>query len=200
MDRGYWILLDLNKGRLGEQTSTLGSLFLTKLKNALFSRKRRSLFTLYCDEIQNLVTYDSGLDTLLSEARKFGISVCSANQFLDQYPAPMRSAILSVASHIFFQLSTGDADKITSGLDGGKSFSEVLKNLPQRHMVIKSGHHRPIRAVVPRIEVSRIDSTELYNRCRARWAKRRTDIEREIQSRAQIDVQRNNREALHGWE
>ena len=200
MDRGYWILLDLNKGRLGEQTSTLGSLFLTKLKNALFSRQRRSLFTLYCDEIQNLVTYDSGLDTLLSEARKFGISVSSANQFLDQYPAPMRSAILSVASHIFFQLSTADADKIASGLDGGKSMAEVLKNLPQRHMVIKSGHHRPIRAVVPRMEVSRTDSTDLYNRCRARWARRRTDIEREIQSRTQIDPQRNNREALHGWE
>jgi len=70
MDRGRWVILDLDKGRLGEQASTLGSLLLTKLKNALFARRRRQLFTLYCDEIQNLVAYDAGLDTLLSEARK----------------------------------------------------------------------------------------------------------------------------------
>ena len=81
MDRGRWVILNLDKGRLGEQASTLGSLLLTKLKNALFSRRRRQTFTLYCDEIQNLVAYDAGLDTLLSEARKFGISVVTANQF-----------------------------------------------------------------------------------------------------------------------
>src|ERR1019366_6752215 len=89
----------LDKGRLGEQASTLGSLLLTKLKNALFARKRRQLFTLYCDEIQNLVAYDSGLDTLLSEARKFGICIVSANQFLEQYPAQMRAAIMAVGTH-----------------------------------------------------------------------------------------------------
>jgi energy-coupling factor transporter ATP-binding protein EcfA2 len=200
MDRGHWILLNLDKGRLGEQASTLGSLFLTKVKNALFTRQRRSLFTLYCDEIQNLVTFDSGLDTLLSEARKFGISISTANQFLDQYPAAMRSAILSVGTHIFFQLSSADADKVASGLDGGKSMADVLKNLPQRHMVIKSGHHRPLRAVVPAIDKPRIDYADLRNRCRARWAKRRTDIEREIQGRTRIDPQRHNREVLHGWE
>lgn len=200
IDRGYWVLLNLDKGRLGEQTATLGSLFLTKLKNALFSRQRRGLFTLYCDEIQNLVTFDSGLDTLLSEARKFGISISTANQFLDQYPAAMRSAILSVATHIFFQLSSADADKIASGLDGGKSMAEVLKNLPQKHMVIKSGHQRPARAVVPAIKNPRGDSTDLKNRCRARWAKKRIDIEREIHDRTRIDPQQNNREALHGWE
>ena len=70
MDRGRWVILNLDKGRLGEQAATLGSLLLTKLKNALFARRRRQLFTLYCDEIQNLVAYDAGLDTLLSEARK----------------------------------------------------------------------------------------------------------------------------------
>jgi hypothetical protein len=199
IDQGHWIILNLAKGTLGEQAATLGSLFLTQLKNALFSRRRRSIFSLFCDEIQNLVTFDSGLDTLLSEARKFGIAVCSANQFLDQYPAPMRSAILSVATHIFFQLSTSDADKIASGLDGGKSLAEVLKNLPQRHMVIKSGHHRPMRAVVPRIEIPRVDHTDLLNRCRARWARRRTEVEREISSRAVV-ANRAQQEGLHDWE
>ena len=199
IDRGCWILLNLDKGRLGEQAPTLGGLFLTKLKNALFSRQSRNLFSLYCDEIQNLVTFDSGLDTLLSEARKFGISICSANQFLDQYPAQMRAAVLSVGSHIFFQLSSADADKIAAALDGGRSLAEVLKNLPQRHMVVKSGHHRPVRAMVPRIENSRGDYTDLYNRCRARWARRRTEIEREIRSR-NVSRDRSEQEALNDWE
>ncbi len=199
IDNGYWILLNLDKGRLGEQAPTLGSLFLTRLKNALFSRRRRNLFTLYCDEIQNLVTFDSGLDTLLSEARKFGISISSANQFLDQYPASMRSAILSVGTHIFFQLSSADADKIASALDGGKSMAEVLKNLPQRNLVVKSGHYRSMCAVVPTSETPRVDSTDLYNRCRARWTRRRTDIEREIRGRGAV-VDRSEQERLHGWD
>jgi len=199
IDRGRWILLNLDKGRLGEQASTLGSLFLTKLKNALFSRHSRKIFTLYCDEIQNLLNFDSGIDTLLSEARKFGISISTANQFLEQYPAQMRSAILAVGTHIFFQLSSNDADKISTALDGGKTLSEILKNLPQRHMVIKSGHHRWRRAVVPQIDIPREDYTDLYNRCRNRWAKRRLEIEAEIRGRL-TTASRSNNEVLNDWD
>jgi hypothetical protein len=200
IDQGFWILLNLDKGKLGEQAATLGSLFLTKLKNALFSRSRRQLFTLYCDEIQNLVTFDSGLDTLLSEARKFAIGVVSANQFLDQYPPQMRAAIMAVATHVLFQLSSHDADKIAAGIGGGRSLGEILKNLPQRHLIVKSGHHRYVHCVVPQIEPPRLDGKDLYDRCRTRWARRRVDVEREIQSRTRIDPERQTREALHGWE
>lgn len=200
IDQGHWIILNLDKGRLGEQAATLGSLFLTKLKNALFARRRRQLFTLFCDEIQNLVAIDSGLDTLLSEARKFGISVVTANQFMDQHPAPMRSALLSVGSHIFFQLSATDADKIASALDGGKSLAGLLKNLPPRHMVIKSGHHRWIQVRVPEVTVPRNNFRDLYSRCRNRWARSRQQVEREIQGRVQSANAPAGTEALHGWE
>jgi len=199
IDHGYWIFLNLDKGRLGEQAATLGSLFLTKLKNALFARRNRRLFTLYCDEIQNLVTFDSGIDALLSEARKFGISITSANQFLDQYPAQMRSAILAVGSHIFFQLSSSDADKIAAALDGGKTLGALLKNLPQRHMVLKVGSERWRQAVVPDLAVIRNEYTGLYNRSRQRWARRRIDIDREIRNRSR-DAQTVRREALNDWE
>jgi hypothetical protein len=199
IDRGRWILLNLDKGRLGEQAATLGSLFLTKLKNALFSRHNKNIFTLYCDEIQNLVSFDSGLDTLISESRKKFASMVSANQFLEQYPAQMRSAILAVGTHIFFQLSSNDADKIATALDGGKTLSGILKNLPQRHMVIKSGHHRWRRAVVPQVDIPREDYTDLYNRCRNRWAKRRLEIEAEIRGRI-TTASRSNNEVLNDWD
>ena len=199
MDRGRWVIVNLDKGRLGEQASTLGSLLLAKLKNALFARQRRQLFTLYCDEIQNLVAYDAGLDTLLSEARKFGISVVSANQFLEQYPPQMRAAIMAVGTHIFFQLSSTDADKIASALDGGKRLAETLKNLPKRRMIVKSGSHRPQEVLVPNVVEPEADSADLYNRCRARWARRRTDIESEIRARHQ-QANRRTEEVLDAWE
>ncbi len=200
IDGGYWIILNLDKGRLGEHAATLGSLLLTKVKNALFARCRRQLFTLYCDEIQNLVAFDSGLDTLLSEARKFGIGMVSANQFLDQYPPQMRSAIMAIGTHILFQLSSGDADKMAAALDGGKHLAEVLKNLPQRNLVVKTGPYPCSRVVVPPFEPVTNDYQDLYNRCRTRWAKRRTDIEQEIRNRTRIGGGDVTGEALHGWE
>jgi len=105
LDKAFWIVLNLDKGRLGEQALTLASLFVTKLKNTLFSRQDRRLFTIYCDEVQNLVASESALEVLFSEARKFGVGVVSANQFLEQHSAHLRSAILAVGTHIFFQLS-----------------------------------------------------------------------------------------------
>ncbi len=199
MDNGHWVILNLDKGRLGEQAATLGSLLLTKLKNALFSRRRRSLFTLYCDEIQNLVAYDSGLDTLFSEARKFGISVVSANQFLDQYPAQMRAAIMAVGTHVFFQLSSLDAEKMASALDGGKRLAETLKNLPKRQLVAKIGSLRPLHMLVPNVAEPQADSRDLYNRCRARWARRRADVESEIRQRSQR-ANRSAEEVLDDWD
>lgn len=81
LDRGFWIILDFDKGKLGEQTQTLASLFLTKFKSALFGRRSRELYTFYCDELPNLVAFSSGLEGLLSEARKFGVSIFSANRY-----------------------------------------------------------------------------------------------------------------------
>jgi hypothetical protein len=199
IDNGYWVLLNLDKGRLGEQAATLGSLFLTKLKNALFTRRTRQLFTLFCDEIQNLVAYDSGIDTLLSEARKFGISIVSANQFLDQYPAQIRSAILSIGTHLFFQLSSTDADKIAQALDGGKTLAQLLKNLPPRHLILKSGHQRWREVRVPDVAEPKADFRDLYRRCRERWTRPRTEVERAIRAR-QTAFSRSSNEVLHDWE
>jgi hypothetical protein len=199
IDSGYWIIMNLDKGRLGEQAATLGSLFLTKLKNALFARRSRRLLTLYCDEIQNLIVFDSGLDTLLSEARKFGVSIVSANQFLDQYPPAMRSALAAVGSHIYFQLSAGDAEKVAGTLDGGRTLTQELKNLPQRHLISKSGHHRFLRAVVPSMAAPEADARDLLQRSLQRWARRRSDIEAAIRQRHQ-GMRIATNEVLHDWE
>lgn len=199
MDRGYWVIADLDKGRLGEQAITLASLLFTVVKSALFTRERRSLFTIYADEIQNLVAFESGIETVLSEARKFGVSVVSANQFLDQYPASMRAAILSVATHVFFQLSATDALTVSQALDGGKSLAERLKNLPQRHFVMKSGAERWMEVAANNVEDPKGSSADLLKRVNAQGARPRADVEQEIKER-HARVHQATDEVLHGWD
>ena len=70
MDEGYWIIVNLEKGKLGAHALTLGGLLFTMIKNALFTRDKRSLFTLYCDEIQNLVAYDSGIEIMTTSVER----------------------------------------------------------------------------------------------------------------------------------
>ena len=199
MDEGHWVIVNLDKGKLGEQALTLGSLLFTMLKNALFTREKRSLFTVYCDEIQNLVAYGNGIDTVLSEARKFGVAVVSANQFLDQYPAEMRAAILAVGTHAFFQLSSMDSSQVSQALDGGKSLAERLKNLPQRRCIVKSASDRWTELEVPTVREAKVDYTDLLNRSRYTRGRVRAHIDRDIAKR-QEGITRSADEVLHEWE
>ena len=199
LDHAWWIILDVPKGRLGEQAITLASLFFTIVKNALFARKSRELFTLYCDEMQNLVSYANGIDTVLSESRKFAISFVGGTQFLDQLPPDMRSAVLAVGTNIFFQLASSDAQQVAAALDGGKPLAELMKNLPPRHIVVKTGHERWQEAIVSTLHEPRTDPSDLLARSRARWARNRNDIENEIHER-QKSFAPSKKEALDAWE
>jgi DNA helicase HerA-like ATPase len=194
-----WVIVNLEKGKLGEQAPTLGSLILSVVKNALFARKTRTLFSLYCDEIQNLVAYGSGIETLLSEARKFGVGVITANQFLDQYPPEVRAAILSVGTQVFFQLTGQDATQVANALDGGRPLTERLKNLPQRHFIAKTGSERFEEIRVPRVHELSVDPTDLVNRVRYKKGRVRAHVERDIAER-QATFTKKTDEVLDGWE
>lgn len=199
MDEGHWIIVDLQKGKLGEQALTLGSLVFTMLKNALFTREKKSLYTIYCDEIQNLVPYaHGGIETVLSEARKFGVGIVSANQFLDQHPPEVRAAILAVNTHVFFQLSSMDANFVAQALDGGASLAHRLKNLPQRHAIVKSGPERSVEVQVPAVRAPNADATDLLNRSRYAHGRVRAHIERDIAKRQEL-AHLSTDDALQGW-
>jgi len=199
VDRKCWIIVNLDKGRLGEHGATFGSMLLTKTKHAFFARALRDVFGVYADEVQNLVYRGGGLETILSESRKKGGAVCTANQFLGQLPPETQAAILSVASFGFFQLSAADANQVSGMLDGGKSLAERLKNLPRRHLIFKTVHERWCEAVVPEVREPEIDASNLYRRSMARWARPRREIEEEIRRRREVG-RRNVGEALDGWE
>ena len=199
MDFGRWVIFNFDKGRLAEQAATVGALLLAKTKHAFFSRRRRTLYPLYCDEVQNLVSYGGALEELMAEIRKRGGSTVTANQFLGQLAPDIQAALLSAGSFGFFQLSGTDAQQIATMLDGGKALAERLKNLPRRHVIVKTVHERWREALVPTVEEPKIDETDLYRRSRDRWARPRREIEESIRNRRSLG-RRVNREVLDGWE
>lgn len=197
MDEGCWVIGNFPKGALGEHAFTLAGLFFTQFLYSVFAREKRHLFSAYLDEVQNIATA-AGLDTVLAEGRKFGVGVVSANQFLDQHPANIRAAILSAATHVFFRLSSTDANQIAHALDGGKALAERLKNLPQRHCIVKSGPDRHVEVKVPPVHEPKVDYTNLLQRLHNERTRPRVVIERDIAKR-HADFGRPE-EVLRGWE
>jgi energy-coupling factor transporter ATP-binding protein EcfA2 len=117
MRKRRWLIVRLPKGRLREHAHTLGNLLFAQLQFAALARealpqRSRSTFTLLCDEVQNLAEND--LATLITEGRKFGISVITANQFWEQLPRELRGCLLSAASHVCFRVSAADANVLAA--------------------------------------------------------------------------------------
>jgi hypothetical protein len=114
MDRGQILLLKLDRGRLKENADLIGSLFMTKIKLAAFSRSKvskeqRTQFYLYIDEFQNFAT--KTFIELLSEARKYGLSLIIAHQNLSQLPKDLQDSILTNCGiQISFRISRKDAE------------------------------------------------------------------------------------------
>jgi len=114
MDRGNVLIVNLAKGRIGEDTSALlGALIITKLQLAAMERadtpeRRRRDFYLYVDEFQSIATLSFA--DLLTEARKYRLNLILANQFTEQLDEQVRAAVLGNAGTIIaFRLGANDA-------------------------------------------------------------------------------------------
>jgi hypothetical protein len=116
MNKNGILLLNLSKGRIGEDNSSLlGSLMLTHLHLAALRRanipeNKRTDFYLYIDELQSFITED--FPSILSEARKYHLNIAGmANQFISQLPESVASAILgNVGTLIAFTLCSEEAE------------------------------------------------------------------------------------------
>jgi len=119
MDRGKIIIVNLSKGKLGEDNSQLlGSMLITKFQIDAMSRanipeKERKDFYLYVDEFQNFAT--DSFATILSEARKYKLNLTMANQYIAQMPDEVRDAVFgNVGSILSFQVGFDDAEYLSS--------------------------------------------------------------------------------------
>ena len=111
------LLINLSKGKIGEENSSFfGSMFLTKIKQAGMARakmeaKDRQDFYLYVDEFQNIVT--DTFENILSEARKYGLNLTVAHQYVGQLLPKVQQAVLgNVGSIISFRVGGDDAVKL----------------------------------------------------------------------------------------
>jgi hypothetical protein len=193
---GKIILVNVHKGRLGVHATTFASLVLGKLTAAIFRRHERRLYSLFADEFQNLAGADADFDTLFSEARKFGVGIVTANQFLAQLHPKLRSALQAVGTRVFFQLSPEDASQVAQDIGGGKSMTERLRDLPPRHFIVKSGNHPPQEAVTPDVYTSKFSAKQFLERSNQIHARRREDVERDILARKPQTLKK----ALDDWE
>ncbi len=117
MNDGKLIFINLSKGRIGEENSSFfGSMFITKIKQAGMARAKlkeheRNDFYLYVDEFHNLVT--ETFENLMSEARKYGLCLTVAHQYVSQLLPSIHAAVLgNVGSIIIFRIGGDDAVKL----------------------------------------------------------------------------------------
>ncbi len=117
MDNKKILLVNLSKGRVGELNSQLlGMIFVMKFNAAAMGRAdmpedQRQDFSLYVDEFQNFAT--DSFATILSEARKYRLSLVLANQFMTQLTEQIREAILgNIGTIISGRIGITDADML----------------------------------------------------------------------------------------
>ena len=128
MDTGKIIVVNLSKGKIGEDNSSLlGSMLITKFQLDAMSRadmdeKDRRDFYLYVDEFQNFAT--DAFATILSEARKYKLNLVMANQYVAQMPEEVRDAVFgNVGTSLCFQVGFDDAEYFSNQFS-----EEVLPN------------------------------------------------------------------------
>ena len=125
MDNKKILLVNLSKGRLGDINANLiGLILVGKILMAALSRvdslgKDFPPFYLYIDEFQNITT--DSISTILSEARKYKLSLNIAHQFIAQLQEDIRDAVFgNVGSIVSFRVGAEDAEFLE------KQFSPVF--------------------------------------------------------------------------
>ena len=115
MDHQKILLLNLSKGRVGEDNSALlGAMMITKIQLAAMSRvdtpeEERQDFYLYVDEFQNFAT--ESFANILSEARKYRLNLTIAHQYIEQVPEEITAAVFgNVGTIVNFRVGAADAE------------------------------------------------------------------------------------------
>ena len=131
MDEGRILLVNLSKGRMGDDASALlGSFLVTALQLAAMGRaaipeaERRDYF-LYVDEFQNYAT--DAFATILSKARKYRLNLIIANQYLAQLEEHTLAAVFgNIGTLIAFQVGAQDAEVVSSQLVGDLTPQDLM--------------------------------------------------------------------------
>lgn len=190
MDQGKILIVDLSRGRIGEDNAgILGALLITKIQLDAMSRadigdiEARRPFYLYVDEFQNFAT--ESFAVILSEARKYGLFLTIANQYIAQMPEEVRDAVFgNVGSMISFRVGADDADYLTKYFEPVFEAAD-LTNLGIQNiyvtMSIDGETSQPFSAKTLHRPESQQDLTAtIIEHSRHRYTKSKAEVEAEI--------------------
>ncbi len=191
MDSGKILIMNLSKGRIGEDNSSLlGAMMITKVQLAVMSRvdileKERHDFYLYIDEFQNFTT--DSFANILSEARKYRLNLIMAHQYIEQLGEIVKPAVFgNVGTLVVFRVGATDAEELV------KEFTPVfteedLVNLAKYEFYIKlmidgvSSDPFSARGLPPLTEEEKTGNKEkMIKVSRERYAKQRAVVEDKI--------------------
>lgn len=195
MDQKKILIINLSKGRVGEANANLlGAMLITKIYLAAMSRadlsekdlKESPQFYLYVDEFQNFA--NESFADILSEARKYKLSLTIANQYVEQMPEEVRAAVFgNVGTMITFRIGAYDAAVFEKEY-APEFTAEDLVNLQQYQMYLKlmidGVTSRPFSATgippIGRPEISYVN--EILDLSRSQFANPREKVEEDIRN------------------
>ncbi|MDP3975013.1 MAG: type IV secretion system DNA-binding domain-containing protein [Candidatus Jorgensenbacteria bacterium] len=195
MNEGKIFLVNVSKGRIGEDNSALlGAMLITKIQLAAMERVRipedeRVDFYLYVDEFQNFAT--DSFAGILSEARKYRLDLILAHQYVGQLvtdvSTKVRDAVFgNVGTMVVFRVGAADAEFLEQEFTP-EILPEDIVNLPNYTVYLKlmvdGVTSRPFSArTLPPFKVESSEATEemVIEQARKRYAKPRQAVEEEI--------------------
>jgi hypothetical protein len=189
MDEGKILVVNLSRGQVGEDNAAiLGALLVTKIQLAAMSRADipeddRRPFYLYVDEFQNFAT--DSFAVILSEARKYGLNLTVANQYISQMPETVRDAVFgNVGTMVSFRVGPGDSQIV--GPYFAPAFEpQDITTLNNQHifvsMIIDGQKSIPYSATTLMLPTPENDqSAKLVELSREHYAGDRASVEEEI--------------------
>jgi hypothetical protein len=199
MDAGKILVVNLSKGLIGEDNAgILGSFFVTKIQLAAMSRSDipnvddRRPFYLYVDEFQNFAT--DSFAVILSEARKYGLCLTVANQYISQMSDTVRESVFgNVGTLLAFRVSADDATKISKQFEPQFEPADII-SMNNRHFVVnmiiggeKTQPFSGVTLALPPRQDSHLE--EIMAHTRENYSKPRLVVEQEIADKIDIPLE-----------
>lgn len=195
MDTSKIFIVNLSKGRMGEQNADLlGSMLTTKIYLSAMSRAEESPatlgklppFYLYVDEFQSVV--NDSFANILSEARKYKLSLTIAHQYIEQVEEHIRAAVFgNVGTTIAFRVGPFDAEVLKTIFEP-TFFAEDLVNLGFAQiyltLMIDGIGSKPFSATtLPPVDDPPFNHVQaIIDASRKQFARPRTDVENQIRN------------------
>ncbi len=193
MDNGKILIMNLSKGRIGEDNSALlGAMMITKIQLAAMSRvdvpeKQRRDFYLYIDEFQNFST--DSFANILSEARKYRLNLILAHQYIEQLSEKVKPAVFgNVGTMVVFRVGAADAEELVKEFTPTFTEEDIV-NLPKYEMYLKlmidgiASSPFSAKGLPPLTEEEKTGNTQkVIDYSREKYASGREEVEEKIMS------------------